>query len=843
MGIEDGIVKGQGPTPAEIMVVGEAPYIEEVSKGYPFAGKSGRELDRLLWEVGISRSECYVTNVVKTMREDGGNPTQDDVEYWKEELAAEIEKVKPQIIVTVGRIAARWFLGDVDMDQVHGIPRWDYNSNIIIHPCIHPAAGLHNTSESPRIWYDFQMLGALVAGNLVPKLMGRKEIPVSYTVNLPEKLPMEVAIDTEGIKKKPWGLSICGEPGTSYVVKVRTYNMIWLTRYLNKKRGISNVIFHNSLHDLPVLREFGIDTDLLDFDDTMVMAYNLCVEPQGLKPLAYRHCDMEMFSYDEILGDASKDVSVKYLRAVLNSGQEFSKREIVERQKDGGYRLYRPQTIKQRVAAIIRDMEAGKKPVDPAKRWKDIHPEVREPAEDELGKMPVATLDNIEPEVAVNYSARDADATLRLAPKLRALLRANDLERVYEMDKAIIPMVDQMHESGITISIPYFRNLSREFEAMMQEIGDNITRITGRPINPDSGPQVAKLLYDDLKLKPLYLTGSGARGSTDDKNLESLRSSHPVCGLICDFREVSKLKGSFADDLPWMVDKSDGRIHATFRITRTVSGRLSCSEPNLMAQPVRSELARKIRQGFVAAPGYVLLGLDLNQIEMRVAADQSGDENLKGRFIREEDIHRMTAAKMWGIKPEDVHPVTQRYPAKRVGFGVLTGITAKGLQNQMLVAGLPIREWTEPKCQSMITGWFGEYPDVGVYLERCKEEARRNSFIRDQWGRMRILPGIHSPNRKIKAEAERESHSHAISAGAQGIIKLQMAAIWKTIRHYKSDIKSLLQIHDELVFEVRQELADEMGQMIQWFMENTVKISIPVKAKYCIGQNWGELKD
>jgi DNA polymerase-1 len=425
---------------------------------------------------------------------------------------------------------------------------------------------------------------------------------------------------------------------------------------------------------------------------------------------------------------------------------------------------------------------------------------------------------------------------------------------VYELDKSIVPMVERMMSIGMLIDKAHFTDLAQYLTELMcgkiNELDEKTGGVTGHDFNPNSSPQVAGLLFTPkprgFGLKATKRTKGGA-DSTNDKVLEALRFKDARVGLICDYRELSKLRDSFCVTLPLAADEG-GRIHPNLQLTRVSSGRLSCKEPNLLAIPVRTELAKLVREGFVAGEGRVLGDWDLDQIEMREMAHQSQDPVMVKWFLDGLDVHRMTGAAAFGCRPEDVTPI-QRYASKRVGFGIITGITEIGLAEQMALAGA--EGWDEQTCHKFIGEYFEILQGVRSFLDDCRAEARRFGYVRDRWGRIRYLPGVHSELSWVREEALRQSHSFKISASAQGILKHAMAAIWQWMvvqwRNWDhiNDIEPLLQVHDELLFELVDdaETKQECDEAITWFMCNTTKLCVPIKAKGSMGPNWGVLKD
>lgn len=511
------------------------------------------------------------------------------------------------------------------------------------------------------------------------------------------------------------------------------------------------------------------------------------------------------------------------------------------------------QSIAQRIVRVHADWKAGK-PIDIRARWKKIKEDLPEEAaaiEAKFGPIPEATLDDVPLESAIQYAGRDADATARLDPHLDRMLDSMGLREVYEIDLAIIPMVDRMQHVGFRISPDHFRNLGRYLTDLMAikvgEIRNESFRAgykTGPDFNPNSPKQVRELMAG-LGIRTGKTTKVSKEQSTNDKVLESLAFKYPTFRLVADYRELAKLRDSFCEQLPKYADESL-RIHPNFRVTRVSSGRLSCTDPNLLAIPVRTELGKLIRSGFVAGEGRVLGSWDLDQIEMREMAHQSQDPVMIGWFNDGLDVHRMTGAAAFGCRPEDVTTV-QRYASKRLGFGIITGITEIGLAEQMALAGA--EGWDEATCGKFIAEYFQILRGVGRFIGDCRAEARRHSYVRDRWGRIRYLPGVHSELPFVREEALRQSHSFKISASAQGTLKRSMKCIWDW---WKSDgiigqIEPLLQIHDELVTELdaAKDFVEYIDAGMVHFLCHTPgnEMRVPIKAKGSTAPDWGSLKD
>ena len=482
--------------------------------------------------------------------------------------------------------------------------------------------------------------------------------------------------------------------------------------------------------------------------------------------------------------------------------------------------------------------------------------------------MPEVSLEDVEPPAeAVRYSARDADATIRVYADLEPKIKAMKLDRVLEMDLGIVPMVDRMQEVGWLIDVPYFHELTKNFEKQMRQLQNEMNKLAGRWVNPASGDQIAELLFGEYELPIIKMTKSKLRGSTDDKSLEALsmqlrpedeRGSR-ILGTILHYRELQKLVGTYTRPLPLWARRT-GRVHPHLRLTRTASGRLASFSPSLQNIPIKPKRGRdngkQIRAGFICGEGRRLGGWDLNQIEMRVLAHESGDPNLTKLFVQGamcverdsegkclcHDIHRYTASLIYR---KGVAEITddERLLAKNIGFGIIYGITAKGLKAQMDVRG---QRWTESECQDMIDAYLKRaYPGVGGYMEERAAEARRYGHVRDMFGRIRYLPAVHSTAGHIAAEAIRQAGNHPIQAGAQGIIKLAMREVWKALEMLRREgvwVECLMQIHDELILEFEDGAEVLLDGMVKRALNESVQLRVPVESSSHFGQNWSELK-
>lgn len=598
------------------------------------------------------------------------------------------------------------------------------------------------------------------------------------------------------------------------------------------------VVLHNSLHDLPVLRDLGLDLvrENIPFTDTMVMAYLLGLEPQGLKPLAYRHAGMTQDSYDDIISEASERIARTWLNELV-VGLPF----LADGHPNAADITKAQKLIEQMLKATGKRSLRG--------RWGDCR--AREILQDELfllDDMPEATLDDVDPATAIRYSARDADATRRIYPALSAQIDAMGLRDVLDADIAALPMIDRMQSVGLGVDVQHYHDLSTLFAMEMADLQDQINTAAGMVVNAASGDQVAEWLFGRLKL-PSKKKTDGGRPSTNDKVLEALRKRADIgeagrraIELVQEYREVQKLKRTFSDKIPKFVNPRTGRVHPMLRVTRVATGRLSAGGGlNWLAMPKRSERGLLIREGVVAAPGRVLGSWDLSQIELCVLAIDSGDERMLAQFASGHDFHLMGAAERYGKKPEDV-TYDERYTQKAINFGTLMGITEHGLLDQFHKNGN--MNVTLEDCRRQLADWHKDYPQASSYIYGKHAEARRYGYVRDMWGRLRYLPGVHSPDKYIREEALRQAQATPIQSGAQGIEKRLMAAIWRRLPQLWEMgvwVEPLLQVHDDLLFEVQADAVSLLDDLIHDALSELQCFPIPITAKGETGARWSDL--
>lgn len=456
-------------------------------------------------------------------------------------------------------------------------------------------------------------------------------------------------------------------------------------------------------------------------------------------------------------------------------------------------------------------------------------------------------LSEISKEEAIQYACQDADATIRVYNKMLPMWYEG-MDEVLKRDAEIMPMIISMMNNGIKVDVEYLNNLYIDSIIKNDKLRSKVEEYSWEGFNPASAPQVSKLLYEKLGLgKGKRINKTKWGGSTDRKSLKKL--DHPVVNIIEEWRGRDTLIDKFLGVLPNRVDE-DGHIHTKISMARVKhSGRLASSNPNLMAQPIRTEEGMQIRNGFVASPGFTLVEFDYNQIEMRLMAHLSQDSIMMEVYNNDGDIHTDTAMRAFGIKnPKDVDEMKHRYPAKRTGFGIINLITAHGLARELAEGGAGV--WPEDRCQELLDVWFKIYPGVRQYFNHVERRAFREGKVVDIWGRMELIPEVKSVFRHIREAGIRKAVNQGIQSGAQGIIKEAMKKLWPMIEEWNkryddlkggSSVRPLLQIHDSLLFEITKPMVNSVIPQIRHIMENVVKLLIPITVEVKTGERWGSM--
>ncbi len=400
------------------------------------------------------------------------------------------------------------------------------------------------------------------------------------------------------------------------------------------------------------------------------------------------------------------------------------------------------------------------------------------------------------------------------------------------METPLSEVLREMEARGIAIDAGYLRKLSKEFEGDIAVLKAKLDEMAGAPINVNSPKQLGELLFDKLGLPVIHKTAKGGR-STDEEALKVLAALNPIPAKVLDYRELTKLKSTYIDGLLGCMDPAASRVHTHFDQTGTTTGRLSSVDPNLQNIPIRSASGQRIRRAFVASKGCVLLSADYSQIDLRVLAHMSQDAVLMGSFVRNEDIHLRTACEMFKLEPKDVDKELRRR-AKAINFGIVYGQTAHGLSVEL---GIPYKE-----AADYIKSYLGRYQGVQAWIENNLEAARRDGFVRTFAGRLRHLPDLAAKNAAVRQFAERAARNTPIQGGSADIIKLAMLRVQEGLAAKGAAAKMLLQIHDELVFDVPKGELKSFAPWVRGVMETAVKLSVPLVVDVKAGANWQDME-
>ena len=428
--------------------------------------------------------------------------------------------------------------------------------------------------------------------------------------------------------------------------------------------------------------------------------------------------------------------------------------------------------------------------------------------------------------------ASAAAAIQTLAPRLTEEVERTGLNRVYtEIDLPLAPVLYRMEQAGVRIDTRVLDGLSKRFGSEIDRVGEQIYELAGRRFNINSPKQLGEVLFTHMGLPAPVVRGKGKAISTAQDVLEQLAEKHDVPRLVLEYRHLAKLKSNYVDALPLLAD-SDSRVHTTFQAAATATGRLSSVNPNLQNIPIRTELGREIRAAFVASAGMELLSVDYSQIELRLLAHFSEDPLLVRAYANNDDIHTLTASEVFGV-PADTMDKETRNRAKAVNFGIVYGISPFGLAAQL---GIP-----QTEARAYIDRYFARYQGVRAFIERTLEATRREGSVRTMFGRIRPIPDIASRNPNQRGFAERTAVNTPLQGTAADLIKLAMIALDRKLRDKNLKTRMVLQVHDELLFEVPAEEKAEVGALVRAEMEGVVKLKVPLVADLGFGPNWRDL--
>ena len=434
---------------------------------------------------------------------------------------------------------------------------------------------------------------------------------------------------------------------------------------------------------------------------------------------------------------------------------------------------------------------------------------------------------------AAEFAARRAEAILNLRPRLEAEMQNLGVDYLFhEIELPLAGVLADMESEGVAIDVAYLKDMQEELGSQLAAIESEVEQVAGQKFNLGAPQQLAKVLFEDLRLPVGKRTKTGY--STDADTLEGLREKHPIIGLILEHRQLSKLKSTYVDALPQIVDPISGRVHTSFGQASTATGRLSSSNPNLMNIPIRTELGQRIRRAFKAGrPDHLMVSADYSQIELRIAAHLSGDPKLLGAFAAGQDIHTATAAAVFKIPIESVDP-NQRRLAKVANFGSIYGQGEYGLSQQLGITGDVAREFLKE--------YWSTYSRLKQYLDEVRVKAREEGFVVSATGRRRAIPDLRSPNFQLRSAAERMAINFPMQSLAADIIKIAMVRLQREIEADQIEGRMLLQVHDELLFEVPMSEVDQFAEKVPRIMTGAYELETGIEVETRVGPNWADMK-
>ena len=435
-------------------------------------------------------------------------------------------------------------------------------------------------------------------------------------------------------------------------------------------------------------------------------------------------------------------------------------------------------------------------------------------------------------DVASDYASEDADISLKLYEHIEPLVQKEaKLAKLYsEIEGPLIYTLGDIERNGVLIDSEKLSQQSKELEAKILKLESQVQKNAGEDFNLGSPKQLQEILYEKLGLPVIKKTPKG-QPSTSEAVLQELSMDFPIVHDILSYRAISKLKSTYTDKLPKMINSNTGRVHTSYHQAVTATGRLSSSDPNLQNIPIRSEEGRRIREAFIAPEGYKILAADYSQIELRIMAHLSKDQGLMDAFAKGQDIHQATAAEIFSINIDDVTP-NQRRSAKAINFGLIYGMSAFGLSKQLQI--------TRAEAQNYIEQYFERYPGVKNYMDETKSSAKQNGYVETVLGRRLYLADIESSNYQRRQYAERSAINAPMQGTAADLIKMAMTDLHSKIRNESLDAKIIMQVHDELVIEVNENQLDELSDLTVNIMADIFKLDVDLKVDADIGNNWDE---
>ncbi len=444
------------------------------------------------------------------------------------------------------------------------------------------------------------------------------------------------------------------------------------------------------------------------------------------------------------------------------------------------------------------------------------------------------TMDRVPVAQAAPYACADADMTARLNATMEPQLKSDGLWPLYaELEIPLVPVLVQMERWGVALDPSVLAQMAHDMQGRMGDLEMDIYNNVGHRFNINSTQQLGQVLFEEIGLPKGRKTQSGY--STDQRVLENLKGAHPIIESLLEYRQLTKLKSTYIDALPALVNARTGRVHTSFNQTGAATGRVSSNDPNLQNIPVRTELGRRVRTAFVAPPGTSLLSADYSQVELRVLAHLSQDPSLIAAFRADEDIHNATASTVFGLPVEELTRDHRRI-AKVVNFGIVYGLSAFGLQRA--IPGM-----SREDASGFIATYFGKYPGIKRYLDETLQIGRERGYVETLLGRRRYVPELLASNQQVRAATERYTVNHPVQGSAADVIKVAMIRLHAELPRRGLRAKMILQVHDELLFEVPDDELDEVQRLVVHEMSHAIELAVPLKVESKVGHTWGELQE
>ncbi len=573
---------------------------------------------------------------------------------------------------------------------------------------------------------------------------------------------------------------------------------------------------------------FDTETTGLDYMQAQIVGVSFCVEPGhgAYVPVAHNYAGApEQLERTRVL-EALRPLLEDAAHAKVGAHMKFDMHVL----ENHGIAL-RGQRYDTMLESYVLDSTATRHDMDSmAEKYlgiRTIH------FEDVAGKgAKQISFDQVSVETAAEYSAEDADITLRLHQQLWPQLEAIPaLAKLYtEIEQPLVPVLQRMERGGVLIDRAMLKQHSFELAARLVELGGEAHRAAGQEFNLESPKQLQQILFEKLQIPVLRKTPTGQPSTAEDV-LEELAADHALPRIILDYRTLAKLRSTYTEKLPEQIDAVTGRVHTSYHQAVAATGRLSSTDPNLQNIPIRSPEGRRIRQAFIAPPGQLLLAADYSQIELRIMAHLSGDEGLLRAFAADQDIHRATAAEVFGVAPEQVS-ADQRRSAKAINFGLIYGMSAFGLAKQLGIERGAAAQYVEL--------YFARYPGVRQYMDSTRERAKRDGYVETVYGRRLYLPAINSRNRPLQQYAERSAINAPMQGTAADIIKLAMLDVDAWCQRPEVPARLLMQVHDELVLEVQADFLAAATAQVRALMVGAAALRVPLRVDVGHGLNWDQ---